>query len=287
MDFDGNFHKIADWNVQPLAARMSHVDWNARQRRQGIFPEHRQTKALCLVWDEDLRHCNTTVHPEYREFASDIEPALQLVRERFAGPGYFVRLLFALLPGGATITEHVDSAWSLRHCHRVHVPIVSHSSAILTVGGESRHLAPGEIWEINNNRRHGAVNSGDRERIHLIADWVSGEQAEAVPIPADAEIESLLRQLERDVAALGVDGEVVEPVGLLVSSLIQAWQAASGEEERSEPDRAVLATLLLRLGSALRALGLSEPLRSSVPARCLADLYRALAGLPDGMQEAR
>ena len=39
------------------------------------------------------------------------------------------------------------------------------------VGGERRHLAAGELWEINNWRVHHVENRGESDRVHLLIDW--------------------------------------------------------------------------------------------------------------------
>jgi quercetin dioxygenase-like cupin family protein len=52
------------------------------------------------------------------------------------------------------------------------VPVITTEGVIFTVGGEPRSLPAGEIWEINNTREHSVENTSDRDRVHLIVDWV-------------------------------------------------------------------------------------------------------------------
>jgi len=43
---------------------------------------------------------------------------------------------------------------------------------IFTVGGESKNLEEGYIWEIKNTEKiHSVINNGQIDRIHLIIDW--------------------------------------------------------------------------------------------------------------------
>jgi len=43
------------------------------------------------------------------------------------------------------------------------------------VGGESRKMGEGEIWEINNANVHAVTNKSDLARVHLIVDWTPTE----------------------------------------------------------------------------------------------------------------
>jgi len=51
----------------------------------------------------------------------------------------------------------------------------THGQVLLCVGGEKRHLAAGEIWEINNATVHYVENFSNHDRVHLIVDWAPAE----------------------------------------------------------------------------------------------------------------
>ncbi|MEU5863487.1 aspartyl/asparaginyl beta-hydroxylase domain-containing protein [Nonomuraea sp. NPDC047529] len=54
--------------------------------------------------------------------------------------------------------------------HRLHIPIVTSSSAILILAGRAVHLEPGKIWQLTPTFPHGAANLHGPHRIHLILD---------------------------------------------------------------------------------------------------------------------
>ena len=86
--------------------------------------------------------------------------------------GYYIRLSLAKLVAGGKISIHQDKNFSLTHCHRVHLPLVTNEDVWFYVGKERRNMKEGEIWEINNRRMHYVANNGTEDRVHLILDWV-------------------------------------------------------------------------------------------------------------------
>jgi quercetin dioxygenase-like cupin family protein len=56
--------------------------------------------------------------------------------------------------------------------NRMHIPIITHPDVTFQVGRDVKHLKPGEIWEINNNKKlHGVNNKSNIDRIHMLIDW--------------------------------------------------------------------------------------------------------------------
>ena len=126
-----------------------------------------------LLFDTDFRHSDPTRCTQYPRWAALVEPVHAAVAASFGHSGWIIRSLFARLPPGGTIRPHTDRGFSLTNSHRVHLAVVTNQAAGFSVGEEERHLACGELWEINNQRRHAAWNRGSHGRIHLICDWVS------------------------------------------------------------------------------------------------------------------
>ncbi|HEB78705.1 MAG TPA: hypothetical protein ENI90_09280, partial [Methylothermaceae bacterium] len=145
---------------------------------------HRDTHTIPLVFDADFRHSDPTYHAEFHLLKQELEPVLLHIRHHYDkrprlrslqkknGKAYAIRMILTRLKPGGIIPEHVDRNYSLTHCHRIHLPLQSDEGVSFSVGGETRHMAPGEIWEINNRRVHHVVNNSARPRIHLITDWV-------------------------------------------------------------------------------------------------------------------
>jgi aspartyl/asparaginyl beta-hydroxylase (cupin superfamily) len=54
---------------------------------------------------------------------------------------------------------------------RTHIPIITNSEVTFIVGGETKYLKEGEIWEIDNSKEHSVNNNSNVDRIHLIMDY--------------------------------------------------------------------------------------------------------------------
>lgn len=89
-----------------------------------------------------------------------------------------VRSLLASMPPGVNIPVHHDTGYWVKHTHRVHVAIESHSTEVnFFVGPDTDRMSKysfseGRIVELNNQAKHAVSNNWDRHRIHLIFDYV-------------------------------------------------------------------------------------------------------------------
>lgn len=161
-------------NVRPIVSRLAELPDSAwkKSAREKRHKAHNQTEAVLLIHDADMRHRDPTVHEQHANFEKLLAPTMSSIAEFYGGDGYFIRALFARLRAKSAILPHIDLTFSLLHCHRVHIPIVTNDGVVFTIGGEAKNLRPGEIWEINNATVHGVDNDGEDARVHLIVDWV-------------------------------------------------------------------------------------------------------------------
>ena len=176
MDFPANFRLLRQLDIQPLqqrVAQLSEADWQHDSGRQQRFAAHRETQTLALLYDPDFRYTQPTRQPAFDRFAQELEPVLADIAQNFPAHSYLLRLLLVRLPAGARIASHTDGGASLHCVHRLHLPVFTNTGALFAVGDEIRHLAAGEVWEINNCRSHGVRNDGESARVHLILDWVT------------------------------------------------------------------------------------------------------------------
>jgi len=187
MNFKGDFKKLGSIDIDTLKEKVSEISdevWLGDASRQERFAVHKQTQTIALIFDEDFRHENPTVHPFYTELKELIDP-VSLKVSRFYdqslkakrlrkknSSGYFVRTILVRLLAHGVIPEHTDNGYSLSRCHRVHIPLTTSDKTSFNVGDESKQMREGEIWEINNRHVHSVVNEGDQSRIHLIMDYV-------------------------------------------------------------------------------------------------------------------
>lgn len=183
MYFDGEYRLIGI--VDPAALReavaaLAEAAWFEDTARQQVYAAHRHTQTIPLIFDPDFRHVEPTVHPLFDTLRPAVEPVMQRIADHFSatsaspagGEGYFVRVLLARLDPGRTIGSHRDHGSSLSRAHRIHCAIFTNPGAEFGIAGHIRHIAPGEIWEINNRKVHGVRNLGDEARVHLILDYV-------------------------------------------------------------------------------------------------------------------
>lgn len=122
---------------------------------------------IVLVQDE-------TVDPLVDELglAAILKPVLRTLAARY-GAGLPVLVSLVRLRARTTIPRHRDGpatrppVWA----HRTHTAIVTNPGVVFDVDGEQRHIARGDIVEINNWREHSVANEGEGDRIHLLVDW--------------------------------------------------------------------------------------------------------------------
>lgn len=180
MNFDGNFRSLGTVDVLALKARVlaqTEEQWNADPYRQRSFAIHRMTHTIPLVFDRDFRHEQPTRCARFAELEEVVTPILDAIERHFDGRGWLVRCLLVRLAAGGVIEPHIDAGDSLSRVHRIHVPIVTNDRVFFVVGEEVRRMREGEIWEINNKRRHSVQNLGPTGRVNLVCDWAPAEPA--------------------------------------------------------------------------------------------------------------
>jgi len=170
-----NYNFITSTDVSAIKYKLPEVenDWDEFDWRQKRFEVHKETKTIPLIFDKDFRLDNPTYHISYTIFNSQME-TLKKIYKKYVGPGYIIRALLVMLPAKSKIPKHIDSGTSLELCTRTHIPIITHKDVVFDIDGEQKHLKEGEIWEINNaNKRHAVTNGSEKDRVHLIIDWMT------------------------------------------------------------------------------------------------------------------
>lgn len=148
--------------------------WDEHTLRQTLFEPHRHTQTLEIIWDIESLQNNKIgkIHSNYyklnmESFLDKLKP----IYETIYGKGYFVRVLLVKLKSNTSIAPHIDNGDSLVNCKRTHIPIITNDLITFTIGGETKQLKEGEIWEIDNTKEHSVNNSSNENRIHLIVDY--------------------------------------------------------------------------------------------------------------------
>ena len=172
-----NFLRICeDQDVSELKAKvgqLTEADW-AQSDRHTQFDIHKETQSIQLLGD-DMSHTPPQKTRYFDLFAADVAPIIERLRDHFGNQGVFIRVLIARLNAQSEIKPHVDKGYSLINCNRVHVPLFTNHQVQFSVGGESRTLNEGEVWEINNADVHAVTNASNSPRVHLIIDWTPRE----------------------------------------------------------------------------------------------------------------
>jgi Aspartyl/Asparaginyl beta-hydroxylase len=101
--------------------------------------------------------------PATRKFLSSLGLRYMWVRLARLGPNSF-------------LWEHRDyGELGEAERHRLHVPLVTNSSAALVTGGAKVHLRAGHLWRLTPTHVHGACNMLGPDRLHLILDCYAEE----------------------------------------------------------------------------------------------------------------
>lgn len=83
MNFDGDFiliGKLDSAALRECILEFTEEDWNRNDVRQKSFAAHRDTTTIPLIFDEDFRHTQPTILPEFELLEPLLEPVYQLIR---------------------------------------------------------------------------------------------------------------------------------------------------------------------------------------------------------------
>ncbi|PPJ19749.1 aspartyl beta-hydroxylase [Nocardia nova] len=119
----------------------------------------------------------------------------------------WVRL--ARLRPNSFLWEHRDyNELNASERQRLHIPLVTNSSATLVTGGVRAWLRPGRIWRLTPTHVHGACNLLGPDRFHLLLDcyaddrlaelsaneWLDREDLVVLPLATEAELQGHRRK---------------------------------------------------------------------------------------------
>lgn len=80
------------------------------------------------------------------------------------------RVMLTRLPSGKSIGAHIDQGAYAEAHDRYHFCLTTNDGCVFHSGGESQHMAAGEIWWFDNRVLHSVDNFGETDRVHLIVD---------------------------------------------------------------------------------------------------------------------
>jgi len=133
----------------------------------------KKLKTIPLIFDTDFRLENPTYLDKYDIFENEFK-ILKNKLTKIYGKGFIIRAILVNLKSKSNIGKHIDNGESLSICHRIHIPIITNRDVFFKINKEVKNLKEGEMWEINNSEKiHSVINNSDKDRVHLIVDWVN------------------------------------------------------------------------------------------------------------------
>lgn len=148
--------------------------WLANVNRQNDYEVHRQTQSVVLVFcDGPVDDLEISKESGWQLLADAAVPVMHDLIGRFYPPGgVIIRAMAAKLLSGGRINPHFDSHATFRHSHRIHVPITTNNRVRFMIDGRPFRMKVGNAYEINNQKTHSVMNSGDEDRVTFIFDYL-------------------------------------------------------------------------------------------------------------------
>lgn len=157
--------------------------WREEEIRQKKYQDvHYDTESVILIFcdHDDWPNVDLIKGAGWERLAHVALPLMHDIVGRFYPKGgTIIRAMAAKLKAGKAITPHTDNHASFRRSHRIHVPVTTNNKVRFMIEGRPHRLAVGNAYEINNQKRHSVLNSGDEDRITYIFDYVPGSQKES------------------------------------------------------------------------------------------------------------
>ena len=169
------FKYISSYDVSNILNHISKFDseWKINTSRQDLEdPVHKNTESYFILgsigtWSlgKKLLPVNVCKDKNLWEMVKPIIQDLEKFHEGVASSAIIVKLM-----SEKDVLPHIDESEYLQSVRRNHLAIKTNNSVIFHVGEETKNIATGECWEINNSKTHYVENNGNEERIHLIVD---------------------------------------------------------------------------------------------------------------------
>lgn len=133
---------------------------------------HDDSKAVYLRYTSKIDPTLVNDSFEVKDSPLYSRPWRQAVGEISKAVGLLpARALIIKLRAQGKILEHVDRGAYFDRTDRYHLVLQTNEGATLTSGGETAHMAEGELWYFNDHVPHGGENRGWISRIHLVVDF--------------------------------------------------------------------------------------------------------------------
>ena len=176
--------QIGEYDSTDLVKKLDEMDpefWLEESWRQETYKAHSSTDALSILWNRECLSDNKRGEKHERNYnffdfdkvLKDLKP----IYEKEFGKGDFHRVLITRLKPKSSIAVHADKGIPLMKGRRTHIPLTTNKDIVFKSGKdlESFHLEVGNVYELNNAKKHAVSNPTDEYRVHLIIDWLQEE----------------------------------------------------------------------------------------------------------------
>ena len=152
---------------------LTQKDWSEyRERKRVGGAAAENTDTIPLVYDLKHRLNSGILHKNYERFSTYIDEVV-LAAKKNVGEVKIQQAMLTKLKSNTVIPRHKDKGPLTAKTHRIHVPVITNTECIFSVGDECRNLEAGQIWIIDNvDRYHSVANNGTQDRVHLIIDAI-------------------------------------------------------------------------------------------------------------------
>jgi Aspartyl/Asparaginyl beta-hydroxylase len=125
---------------------------------------------LWLRWpvDEDPWDC-MEFRPDVSETVDWARETLSTIAHCIGGVEEIGHIQVSRLRAGASIRPHIDEGLYAERFSRFHLVLTSNPRCLFTSGGETVHMAPGELWWLDQGVLHSVTNGGP-DRDHFVFD---------------------------------------------------------------------------------------------------------------------
>jgi hypothetical protein len=154
--------------ISNVISLITESDWYEYDYRKPMFSLSQTTSYDSIMIRHSSEYNTATIRnmPAHDKYAPALAPILDFIKQFYQFSEYVAFL--ARLGAGGTIALHEDGGEFLERVHRLHIPIKTNDKCFYLVDEERVQMATGTLYEIDNQRRHGVVNEGAEDRIHLI-----------------------------------------------------------------------------------------------------------------------
>jgi hypothetical protein len=177
MDIETPLKELGEIDVDSLRAAILGLgddEWLSNEQRQNDYEVHKQTQSVILVFcDGPMSNLTISKESGWDLLAEAAVPVMhELIGRNYPPGGTIIRAMAAKLLSRGRINPHFDAHPTFRHSHRIHVPITTNPRVRFSIDGRPYRMQVGRAYEINNQKTHSVINSGNENRITFIFDYM-------------------------------------------------------------------------------------------------------------------